>query len=207
MCRKVLKEYTLEEFLKKTEDKTSYPGGGAVAGYVGALGGALTKMAKNLTKDYEDKGEIRELEGLIGELLQVLEEDSKAFNGVLEAWKLPKETEEEKRIREEAVEKGYEKAIEVPLKSAKLALRVLEIQDSILGNLSSLALTDGGIGALFAYAALEGSLFNVVINLSGIKDPERRKDLEEERQNLLERGRTLRDKILEQVYETYSLHD
>lgn len=135
------------------------------------------------------KRNFKELEKSIENLNKIIDEDSKAFDGVMEAFKLPKGTEEEKKVRSNAIQEGYKKALEVPLRCARECHRVLELQGVFAdyGNVN--AITDVGVGTLLAYAGLEGSLFNVIINLKSIKDEEYKKDIENKVNSLLEDGK------------------
>ncbi|HHV38378.1 MAG TPA: cyclodeaminase/cyclohydrolase family protein [Tepidimicrobium sp.] len=203
---------SVQSYVTKVASGDPTPGGGSVAALAGSLGTALTSMVGNLTigkKVYEELDEdvkkkmdedFAELQKSIERLNQIVHEDTTAFDGVMQAFKLPKETEEEKTKRSEAIQEGYKVALEVPLKAAEECFRVLKLQRVFAdyGNVN--AITDVGVGALLAAAGVEGSLFNVKINLLSIKDKEYKDRIEEKMEQLLQDGKKLRDSILETVY-------
>ncbi len=137
----------------------------------------------------EMKRNFDELEGIIENLNHIVDEDTKAFSKVMEAFKLPKETEEEKAKRSAAIQEGYKVALEVPLRCAEECFKVLELQKIFAeyGNVN--AITDVGVGgALLAATGLEGALFNVTINLLSIKDIEYRNKIEKKGRPIVKRG-------------------
>ena len=204
---KSLKQYALDT---KSSDPT--PGGGSVSAYVGTLSSALTSMVGGLTffkKNYSELPEdvrskmesnAKELEGLFEELANDVDKDTNAFDKVMEAFKMPKETDEEKKARSQAIQEGYKIALEVPLKCAEKCHRILELQDVFAeyGNVN--AITDIGVGVLLAYSGLEGALLNVTINLGSIKDEEYQKNISEKVSSLLSSAKNLKEKSLETVY-------
>lgn len=203
---------SLKEYIAATASGEPTPGGGSVAALVGGLGGALTNMVSNLTvgkKAYEElsdeiKTEIaensKEIEKLVEELSSIVDEDTKAFDKVMEAFKLSKETDEEKAARTKAIQEGYKIALEVPLRCAEKCLRVLELQDVFANYGNVNAITDVGVGTLLAYSGLEGALFNVTINLGSIKDEEFKKETSAKVDNLLNEGKKLKEELLKVVY-------
>lgn len=208
----MLIENTLKEYVSQAASSDPTPGGGSVSALVGSLGGALTNMVGNLTIGKKVFDEIpddaqqkmqenaKKIEQLTEELVKIVDLDATAFDGVMEAFKLPKETDEEKKARSEAIQEGYKHALEVPLKCSKKCLEILELQDVFAnyGNIN--AITDVGVGTLLAYSALEGALFNVTINLKSIKDETYKKAKEEEVNKLLSDGKTLKEELLKIVY-------
>lgn len=205
---KSLKQYALDT---RSSDPT--PGGGSVSAYVGTLGSALTSMVGGLTvtkKDYSELPEnvrskmesnSKELEQLFEDLANIVDEDTNAFDKVMVAFKLPKETDDEKKIRSQAIQAGYRVALEVPLVCAEKCYRVLELQDVFAqyGNIN--AITDIGVGILLAYSGLEGALLNVTINLGSIKDEEYKGIISGKVSSLLNLARELKEISLKVVYE------
>lgn len=203
---------SLKEYIAATASGEPTPGGGSVAALVGSLGGALTNMVKNLTvgkKAYEElsdeiKSEIvensKEVEKLVEALSGIVDEDTKAFDKVMEAFKLPKETDEEKIARTSAIQEGYKIALEVPLRCAEKCLKILELQEVFANYGNVNAITDVGVGTLLAYAGLEGALFNVTINLGSIKDEEFKKEISAKVDSLLNEGKRLKEELLKIVY-------
>ncbi len=204
---------SLKEYIAATASGEPTPGGGSVAALVGSLGGALTNMVKNLTvgkKAYEElsdeiKSEIvensKEVEKLVEALSGIVDEDTKAFDKVMEAFKLPKGTDEEKTARTSAIQEGYKIALEVPLRCAEKCLKILELQEVFANYGNVNAITDVGVGTLLAYAGLEGALFNVTINLGSIKDEEFKEEISAKVDSLLNEGKRLKEELLKIVYQ------
>ena len=206
-------EKSLKDYVAEVASGAPVPGGGSVAALAGSLGAALTSMVGNLTigrkgyieLDDEIKKEMDDSFEKIQKSIEVLngivDEDSKAFDKVMEAFKMPKGTEEEKAKRSEAIQEGYKVALQVPLRCAEECLNVLRLRKVFAeyGNVN--AITDVGVGALLAAAALESALLNVRINLNGIKDLEFKKEIEEKMDNLMNEGMKLKDQWMKIVYE------
>ncbi|MFA4965275.1 MAG: cyclodeaminase/cyclohydrolase family protein [Thermoleophilia bacterium] len=154
------------------------PGGGSVSACVGALGAALVSMVCNLTRGREKfaavedeiQALVAEAEGVRAGLETLLQDDTVAYNGVIAAYKLPKETDAEQAARTAAVQAGLIVAANVPLEICRLAVRVCRLSRTAaeLGNPG--AVTDAGIGAVLGEAAVVGAALNVKINLGSIKD-------------------------------------
>lgn len=162
-----LSKYKLDDFIIKTQDKTSNPGGGAICGLVGALAASLTLMVDNLSKQeaLEDPGQVQDL----CQRLQVLmQKDAQAFGRVLRAYKLPRESQEEKAHYQEELEKGYQEAIEVPLDICRTLLDLLRIGKTMKDKAHKYALSDLKVAASLAYGAMEGAGFMVETNLPGL---------------------------------------
>lgn len=205
-------EKSLKEYVANVASDNPTPGGGSVAALAGSLGGALTSMVKNLTvgkKAYEGlseeiKSDILENAKAVEELTESLnglvDEDTSAFDEVMKAFGLPKETDEDKAARSLAIQEGYRVALEVPLRSAEKCLRLLELQGIFAeyGNVN--AITDVGVGTLLAYTGLEGSLFNVTINLGSIKDEAYKIEISTKVDSLLSKGKELKEELLKVVY-------
>lgn len=208
----MLIEKSVKGFIAQTASGEPTPGGGSVSALAGSLGGALTSMVSNLTvgkKAYEELSDdvktkiqdnAKELAGVLEELTNIVDEDTNAFDKVMQAFKLPKGTDEEKAARSQAIQDGYKVALEVPLRCAEKCLKVLELQDvyADYGNIN--AITDVGVGTLLAYAGVEGALFNVTINLGSIKDQEYKKQIEEKVAATLAEAKKLKEELLAVVY-------
>lgn len=204
---------SLKDFALVTRSSDPTPGGGSVSAYVGVLGSALTSMVGGLTfgkKGYDDipeearekmEANAKEMEKLFDELADIVDEDSNAFDDVMKAFKMPKETDEDKKKRSAAIQDGYKVALDVPMTCAEKCLRVLELQDVFAkyGNIN--AVTDIGVGILLAYSGMEGALLNVTINLASLKDEAFRKEVSEKTASLLQKGKDLKEENLKVVYE------
>lgn len=204
---------SLKDFALVTKSSEPVPGGGSVSAYVGVLGSALTGMVSGLTvgnKGYDDipedarkqiEANSEEIDSLFEELADIVDEDASAFDDVMKAFKMPRETDEDKEKRSAAIQAGYKVALEVPLTCAEKCLRVLELQDVFAqyGNIN--AITDVGVGLLLAYSGLEGALMNVTINLGSLKDEEYKKEISTKVDSILQKGKDLKEDGLKVVYE------
>ncbi|MCF4143674.1 cyclodeaminase/cyclohydrolase family protein [Dethiosulfovibrio acidaminovorans] len=183
------------------------PGGGSVAALSGAMGAGLVSMVCNLTvgkKGYENVRENAEKtvtrSGSLGQdLIDYIDADTNAFNGVMAAFKMPKETDEQKAARSAAIQEGYKAAIRSPLNIAEACLEVMELADGMLGKGNSNALSDLGVGADMAYSGLKGAVMNVEINLPSIKDETFASDTAKKISSLENRGAVLAERIREYV--------
>lgn len=203
---------SVKDYIDQVASKEPTPGGGSVASLAGSLGSALTAMVGNLTigrKIYEELSDddkktmdknFEALQQSMEKLNHIVDEDTKAFDGVMEAFKLPKETEEEKKIRSAAIQEGYKKALEVPFRCAEECFKVLELQEVFANHGNVNAITDVGVGALLAATGLEGALLNVKINLLSIKDEEYRSEMDRKVNHLLEEGTKLKEELMKTVY-------
>lgn len=185
------------------------PGGGSVAALSGALGADLVAMVCGLSIDKPDyeayRNELnfilKRARALSKSLLERVDRDTQAFNGVMAAFKLPKATDEEKKIRAEAIQKGYREAVQSPLGIARECLEVLSLAAELPGQSNSNALSDLGVASQQAYAGLEGAVMNVNINLPSIKDDGFKARTASDVSSLLAQGRKLRDDVHRYVSE------
>jgi len=174
----LLTNQKITAFIEKTASGTPVPGGGSVSALSAALGAGLAEMVANLTiakKGYEAvEHEMKE----IAETLQILREklvaevdkDSNAYSDVLATFKLPKDTEQEKEQRAEAIQGAMKNAARVPLGVAYDALQVMDLAEKVSRNGNRNAVSDGAVGTMMARTAVLGALFNVKINLASVKD-------------------------------------
>ncbi len=177
---KALVKMTVKGFAEETSRESPAPGGGSVAAYMGALGAALGTMVANLSSHkpgwddrweefsrWADKGQ-----ALSEELLVLVDEDTRAFNKIMEAFGLPKKTDEDKRLRSEAIQAATLFATQVPLQTMQAAFGAFELCQAMaeFGNPNSVS--DAGVGALAARAAVLGAGLNVKINAASLKDRE-----------------------------------
>lgn len=173
-----LRELSVSQFVDETASKSSVPGGGSVSALVGALGAALMEMVANLTigkEKYADVQEEMRLLSVAGErlheqLLDGIKKDGESFNGYMKALKLPKNTEEEQRLRSEALQQGLKEATEAPLAIAEAASKIFPMAETVIQKGNRMAVSDGLTATMLARTAVIGALFNVKINLSSIKD-------------------------------------
>lgn len=173
-----MKTMSIEEFLDATASSTPVPGGGSVAAVCGSLSAALTEMVANLTvgkKKYADvEGDMlivsNKANTLRESLIEDIQKDSNAFALVMEAFKLPKETDEEKEIRSIAIQNGLKMAAETPLEVARKAYSIMFLGEEVLTKGNNNAVTDGLVSVMLARTAVLSALLNVKINLESIKD-------------------------------------
>jgi len=191
------------DFYEEVAAKTPTPGGGSVAAAAGALGAALNAMVCRLTigkkkykkvedkmKDWRDRSEV-----LRRQLQEMIINDGKAFDDVMKAGKLPKDTDDEMKKRETAIAEATKHAAEVPLETAKMACEVLELAKDIAENGNVNSVTDAGVAALMAKAALEGAIYNVKINISGFEETEFVESMNSSSEELITKSTLLADEI------------
>jgi formiminotetrahydrofolate cyclodeaminase len=191
---KMLIELKTVDFVKEVASDKPAPGGGSVAALAGALSAALINMVVNFTvgkeKFKEQEAELKSLqeeaEKLQNKLTQYIDEDTESFNLVMEAFKMPKDTDEQKLKRTQAIQEAMKKAAELPLEVAKCCLQVIKFSETVVTKGNPNCLSDGGVGCLMAVAGVKGAIFNVKINLSSIKDKAYKRRIETEIQNLEE---------------------
>ena len=173
-----LTKLSCQEFLEKLASNAPTPGGGGGAAMTGALAVALTSMVGNLTvgkeKFAQHEAEVQELlakaEALRLELLNLVNADAEAFNNFMVCYRMPKNTDEEKQARNQAIQNAAKEAAEVPLKIAEACLEIMKLAEriAIIGNPG--AITDAVVSSIMARAALRSAVYNVVVNLKLIKD-------------------------------------
>ena len=169
---------TLSSFANETASESPAPGGGSISAYVGALGVSLATMVANLSShkrgwderwkafsDWAEKGEQYK-----NELLKLVDADTVAFNKIMEAFALPKATDAEKAARTEAIQSATKYAIEIPFKVMETAYNSMEVIKAMVIEGNPNSVTDAGVGALCARAAVIGAFMNVRINAADYKD-------------------------------------
>lgn len=182
-----MKNMTINEFAKIVASDSPVPGGGSIAALCGALSAALAEMVANLTigkKKYaecrDEMFEIINKASLLREkLLNYIEEDSLAYNKVMEAYKLSKETEEEKTFRLLKIEEGLKIAATIPLKVAETSFEILPLAEAVVLRGNQNSVTDALVGAMMARTGVLSAVLNIRINLDSIKDDEFVRDLKE----------------------------
>ena len=168
----------LRKFASETASESPAPGGGSISAYVGALGAALGGMVANLSSHkrgwdhrWEEFSDWAEKAQAIQErFLFLVDEDTRAFNAIMEAFGLPKSNEEEKAARSRAIQDATKHAIEVPFEVMKAAHGLLPVLDAMVKEGNPNSISDAGVGMLCARAAVQGAWMNVRINASGFKD-------------------------------------
>jgi len=173
-----LVQMNLVEFANETASESPAPGGGSIAAYCGALGISLGTMVANLSshkRGWDDRWELfsdwaAQGQEIKDKLLDLVDRDTAAFNDIMTAVKMPKNSEEEKLARKEAMIAATKQAIEIPLEVMKTAFRSYDVLHAMAKDGNPNSASDAGVGALCTKAAIEGAFMNVKINLPGIKD-------------------------------------
>lgn len=199
----------LNDFADETASESPAPGGGSIAAYVGALGISLGTMVANLSahkrgwdsrwaefSNWAEKGMAYQQT-----LLQLVDEDTAAFNKIMDAFSLPKVNEEEKATRQQAIQEATKYATEVPFKVLETAYNSMEVMQAMaeIGNPNSV--TDAGVGALCARTAVRGALLNVKINAAGLKDKAFAKDIIAKGDTIAAKSEVLEEQIMQLVEE------
>ena len=182
-----LAKMNLHDFCNETLSDSPAPGGGSVAALMGALGASLGGMVANLSagkRGWDDRLEYFsdwavKAQQLKDELLSLVDEDTAAFNKVMDAFGLPKESAEEKAARTAAIEEATKRAAEVPLKVMQTASRSYELLAEMGENGNPASISDVGVGTLATRACIDGAALNVRINLRQLKDEKFKTDLQE----------------------------
>jgi len=183
--KKSLVKMNVREFCNETLSDSPAPGGGSVAALMGALGASLGGMVANLSagkRGWDDQLEYFsdwavKAQQLKDELLSLVDEDTAAFNKVMDSFALPKESAEEKTARSAAIEAATKYAAEVPLKVMETASRSYALLAEMADKGNPASISDVGVGALATRACIEGAALNVRINLAQLKDEKVKSDL------------------------------
>tara|TARA_Y100000591_G_scaffold223018_1_gene194320 strand:- start:45 stop:1736 length:1692 start_codon:yes stop_codon:yes gene_type:complete len=182
-------------------DSSPAPGGGSVAALAGALGAALLSMVGSLTHEKKEYLSSREkmnkigisAQGLMSRLTYLVEEDTKAFNEIMNANRLPSGNAEEKRYKDKKIAHANNYAIEIPLQTAKLSLKVIELSIELVKYGNPNSVTDSEVAAEVGLAGVRGACMNVLINISGSKNTEYKK-LKKEIDSIIEKACALHKK-------------
>jgi len=190
---KSLVKMNLRQFCNETLSDSPAPGGGSVAALMGALGASLGGMVANLSAakrgwddrlDYFSEWAVKGQQ-LKDELLFLVDEDTAAFNKVMAAFGLPKDSAEEKAVRSKAIQSANTYAAEIPLRVMETARRVYDLLAMMAENGNSASISDVGVGLLATRACIDGAAMNVRINLSGPKDEKLKTTLQEKTERLV----------------------
>lgn len=205
---KKLVDLTLTGFADETASESPAPGGGSISAYMGALGAALAMMVANLSShkrgwderweefsNWAEKGKVFQTE-----LMKLVDEDTNAFNKIMDAFGLPKKTEEEKAARQQAIQEATRFATEIPFKTMKLCYECMAVSKAMaeIGNPNSV--TDAGVGALAARSGVLGAFLNVKINAAGLEDKAFAANILKEGETIVEKAKLLEAEILNIVH-------
>lgn len=204
---KKLVDYTLTDFADETAGESMAPGGGSISAYVGALGVSLGTMVANLSAHkagWDDKWEFFSQWAEKGQaykekLLFLVDEDTNSFNKIIDGFRMPKSTPEEKEARQKAIQDATKYATEIPLEVMKTAYNSMEVMEAMLNEGLQSSLSDSGVGALCARSAVIGAYFNVRINAKDIKDRTFADKILSDAKDIYDKTVALEAKIIEQV--------
>ena len=209
MNRDRLIDLDIKKYMENLASNLPAPGGGSASALAGAQGISLVMMVAELTvgkekyRDWEAYCQKAISDGTVIQtnFLKAIDDDTDAYNKVGAAFKLPKNTDEEKAARSRAIQDATVLATRVPLRTMGISLEALKVAKSLIGKSNPNCSSDIGVGALNLKSALMGAWLNVKINLPGIKDEALRNELFEKGQSMLEEGNKIADKCYEIVEE------
>jgi glutamate formiminotransferase/formiminotetrahydrofolate cyclodeaminase len=198
-----LVERTLRAFSDDLASSAAVPGGGSAAAYAGAMGAALAAMvgriaARKATSE-ATTALIAEADNLRADFIRLVDDDSAAYARVAEAMKMPKTTDDEKRVRTERIQSALLAASWVPLDVAKTSRRLLNLCERTVQSAASATVSDIGVGAFLAETALRGAALNVMINLASVKDAAQVKALSEDLDSAVDGADEQRKRITDLV--------
>ena len=201
------KDYKIEDFINDLSSPLPSPGGGSVAGLVGALSGSLNSMVYSLTvnkksfekKDLETQKLVLDFKEASAKFtkkaLMLMEEDRKEFNKLMDCYKLPKETEEEKEFRNKEIKQRTVKAMMAPKKLAEECYKFYDNIDAAVEYGNKMLVSDAVCAAILLNAAVESAIVNVKINLNSLKDLPIAKEIEKEMKEVEENSLKRKEKI------------
>lgn len=209
MNRDRLIDLDVKKYMENLASNLPAPGGGSASALAGAQGISLVMMVAELTvgkekyRDWEAYCQKAISDGTVIQtnFLKAIDDDTDAYNKVGAAFKLPKNTDEEKVARSRAIQDATVLATRVPLRTMEISLEALKVAKSLIGKSNPNCSSDIGVGALNLNSALMGAWLNVKINLPGIKDEALRNELFKKGQSMLEEGNKIADKCYEIVEE------
>lgn len=211
-------ENDVKGFLDLVDSKSPAPGGGSVAALSGALGASLARMVGHLTiskKKYLELSEairtkfqiaMQTLEGCKNDFIRLIDADTDAFNLVMAAYQMPKVTEEEIRVRKARILEGTIVSINVPKQVVSTAIHALDVMAILLEFGNQNTISDQGVAVTQLFAAVEGAVYNILINLPGLDDESSKTTLKTEANASLERAKTLRNHLLENIEAKLGVH-
>ena len=187
---------TVKGFAEETSRESAAPGGGSVSAYMGALGAALATMVANLSshkRGWDDKWKVfsdkaAKGQSIMTDLLQLVDEDTAAFNTLMKAFSMPKGNEKEKALRDEAIQAATLYAAQVPLQTMKKACSALPLCKAMAEEGNPASVSDAAVGALAIRAAVIGACLNVKINAASLKDQEKARLLTAEADDIVKKA-------------------
>ncbi len=199
----------LRAFANETASESPAPGGGSISAYVGSLGVSLATMVANLSahkREWDDRWEefskwAQQGQQLKDALLKLVDEDTAAFNAIMASFRLPKGTADEKALRSEAIQAATRHAIDVPMEVMRLSMNSFKVIQAMAESGNPNSVTDAGVGALCARAAVHGAFLNAKINAGSLKDREYVAETLAEGEALIAKANEMEAAILKLVHE------
>ena len=202
-----LQSLSIRAFADETASESPAPGGGSVSALAGALAAALGTMVANLSShkrgwddrwnyfsEWAEKGQTAK-----AELLGLIDEDTQAFNKIMEGFNLPKGNQGEKNARTKAIQEATLYASEVPLRTMKAALKIFDLLAEMANEGNQNSITDIGVGVLCARTAVHGAYLNVMVNAGGLKDAGVKSKIIEEAKKVIEQAKTRTQQLLQEI--------
>jgi len=197
----------LRAFADETASESPAPGGGSISAYVGSLGAALGTMVANLSagkRGWEDKISLFSDFAAQGQhakdlLLILVDEDTNAFNKIMNAFGLPKSNDEEKKLRTQAIEDATKYACDIPYKIMETAYGILPMLAAMVEQGNPNSITDAGVGVLCVKTAVRGAYFNVLVNAQGLKDRAFAEDIKSRAKQILDKNHAEADALIVKV--------
>lgn len=197
----------LRSFANETASESPAPGGGSISAYVGTLGAALGTMVANLSagkRGWEEHLALFSDAAQSGQqikdtLLKLVDEDTNAFNKIMNAFSLPKGNDEEKKLRTLAIEDATKYACEIPLKVMETSFGTLDMLALMIEKGNPNSITDAGVGVLCVKTAVKGAYLNVLVNAQGLKDRTFAETIKGKAKELLNKTNELADQLVEKV--------
>ena len=201
----------LKRFLEKISSDTPTPGGGSASALVGALSASLVAMVAGLSS-MKDKAKRKEMEGIRKKglsiqkrLFQAIDEDSKSFDAVIKAFRLPRNSEKERFHRVKEIQKAYQRATLTPQLVCQQSLQLLEYSKTLILKGNPNAISDAGVAALLADAACAGGLLNININLAAVTEKAFTKKMNILMRNWARKRNQVMKSILKKLVGTYQV--
>ena len=206
-----LVDMTVRDFIDTLASDAVAPGGGSVSALAGANGAALIAMAGELTFNKKKFKELDESTKLIFKkdieffidnkesFIKYIDEDTDAFNLLMSAFRMPKETDEDKEKRDLEIQKATVETIRVPLEVCRLAVSSLRRIEAVMKYSNKNTISDQGVGVMMLHTAVQGSAMNVLINLSGLYDQKQAEEYRLIVEEIKEESNNLRELLLKKV--------
>lgn len=205
-------DMSVADFTNEVDSNSPAPGGGSVSALASDIGVSLARMMAHLSfekKKFEQldektkeefKARFDKLGEIRKELSTLVDKDTESFNEFMKVVKMPKETEEQNKLRAKAIQEATIFSIEVPYKTASLSLEALRLLDFLIKNGNQNAITDIGVGTLMLSAGMDGAILNVKVNLGQIKDKQIYDKYRDGCKEILSEGNEIKDNIISNIH-------